>query len=164
MRFERAWLHGVLGSRWAAVVDGRRPRKALANTLRAWLANPATLPNDAPRSRHTQVTAREASPSARAASQVLAASQLLHVSPSSQAPRPATRRHKHRGHPSKLRQASDTHQQRLANGRCTKVPAFHVKCITPAPRRLAQRARKQAAEDNARRRRAERHEGRRSII
>ena len=83
MRFERAKLHGVLGSRWAAVVDGRRPRKALANILRAWLANPATLPSDAPRSRHTQVTAREASPSARAASQVLAASQLLHVSPSS---------------------------------------------------------------------------------
>ena len=83
MRFERAWLHGILGSRWAAVVDGRRPRKAFANILRAWLANPATLPSDAPRGRHTQVTTREASPSARAASQVLDASQLLYVSPSS---------------------------------------------------------------------------------
>ena len=82
MRFERAYLHGVLGFRWAAVVDGRRPRKALANTLRAWLANPATLPNDAPHRRHTQVIARKASPGARATSQVLDAEQLLFVPPS----------------------------------------------------------------------------------
>ena len=67
----------VGGSQLSSTEAGR---KALANNLRAWLANPATLPNDAPRRRHTQVLARRASPSARAASQVLAATQHLHVS------------------------------------------------------------------------------------
>ena len=80
------------------------------------------------------------------------------------APRPAKRRQKHRIHRSKLRQASDTHQHWLANGRCRKVAAHREKCATPVQRRLAPRARKRAAEDEARERRAEGHEGRGSII
>ena len=165
---QRAVRTRVVTRRFGFSVGGSRRRKTAAKSPCKHSPRVARQPSHsaqrrAPQSTHTGYSAGSTPKCAGSEPSAccLAAPVRFSFKP---APRPATCRHKHRGHPSDLRQASDTHQQRLANGQCTKVAAFHAKCATPAPRRLAPRARKLAAEDNARRRRAEGHERRRSII
>ena len=158
---QRAVRTRVVTRRFGFSVGGSRRRKTTAKSPCKHPPRVARQPSHSAQRRAPQSGSKPKCAGSEPSACCLAAHARFSLKP---APRPATRRHKHREHPSKLRQASDTHQKRLANGRCTKVAAFHVKCITQAPRRVAQRARKQAAEDNARRRRAEGHEGRQSII